>query len=197
MYVTIYSTAWYVCESIRYWMACVWQYTVLSVMYVTLYNTALYVCDHIQYCIVIYVTIYNTAWYANGDWDFWISDLGEKPRRNWYLAHVVNFGEVRRAHLAKCTPHLHDGAPGIFSDLLRPVQMLKREWGTESNWKLPHLFIPSKLQPRFPSLRWKTCLWAELQPWCLSLKWKTCPWAEHSDDDDDDYYYYYYYYYYL
>ena len=22
--------------------------------------------------------------------------------------------------------------------------MLKREWGVESNWKLPHLFIPGK-----------------------------------------------------
>ena len=49
----------------------------------------------------------------------------------------------------------------------------------ESNGKLPHLLYPSKLQPWFMSLRWKTCLWAELQPWCLSLQWKTCPWAEH------------------
>ena len=36
------------------------------------------------------------------------------------------------------------GAPGIFSDVLRSVQMLKREWGEESNGKLPHLSIPSK-----------------------------------------------------
>ena len=41
-------------------------------------------------------------------------------------------------------PHLLVGAPGIFSDLLRFVKLLKREWGTESNGKLPHLFIPSK-----------------------------------------------------
>ena len=30
--------------------------------------------------------------------------------------------------------------------------MLKREWGTESNWKLQHVFIPSKtetLDPEF------------------------------------------------
>ena len=40
--------------------------------------------------------------------------------------------------------HLLVGAPGIFSDLLRFVQMLKREWGAESNGKLPHLFRPSK-----------------------------------------------------
>ena len=36
-----------------------------------------------------------------------------------------------------------------------------------------------KLQPRFLSLQWKTCLWAELQPWCLSVQSRTCPWAEH------------------
>ena len=55
---------------------------------------------------------------------------------------MVDFGEVRRAQLAKST--LLVGAPGIFSDLLRFVQMLKREWGAESNGKLPQLFIPSK-----------------------------------------------------
>ena len=37
-------------------------------------------------------------------------------------------------------------------DLLRSVQMLKREWSAESNGKLLHLFIPSKtatLVPKF------------------------------------------------
>ena len=42
------------------------------------------------------------------------------------------------------SPHLHVGAPGIFSNLLRSVQMLKREWSAESNGKLPQLFITSK-----------------------------------------------------
>ena len=56
----------------------------------------------------------------------------------------MNFGEVRRAHLAKYTTHLLAGAPGIFSDLLRSVQILKREWGAKSNGTLSHLFIPSK-----------------------------------------------------
>ena len=49
-------------------------------------------------------------------------------------------GPVSQIH----SPHLHAGAPGIFSDLLRSVQMLKREWGAESNGKLPHLFILRK-----------------------------------------------------
>ena len=42
------------------------------------------------------------------------------------------------------SPHLHAGAPGIISNLLRSVQMLKRESGVESNGKLLQLFIPSK-----------------------------------------------------
>ena len=54
---------------------------------------------------------------------------------------MVNFGEVRR---------VHDDAPGIFSDLLRFVQMLKREWGAESDGKLPHIFIPSKTATSVP-----------------------------------------------
>ena len=45
-------------------------------------------------------------------------------------------GPVSQIH----SPHLHVGASGIFSDLLRFVQMLKREWGVECNGKLLHLF---------------------------------------------------------
>ena len=47
-------------------------------------------------------------------------------------------GPVSQIH----SPHLHVGAPGIVSDLLRSVQMLKREWGAEDG-KLPHLSISS------------------------------------------------------
>ena len=46
---------------------------------------------------------------------------------------------------------------------------------TESNGGLRTSLV--KLQLRFLSLQWKTCLWAELQPWCMSLQWRTCPWA--------------------
>ena len=67
---------------------------------------------------------------------------GQNPWWNWYLTSVVNFGEVwaRQIH----SPNLHAGTPGIFSDLSTCVQMLKREWGAESNEKLLHLFIPRK-----------------------------------------------------
>ena len=57
-------------------------------------------------------------------------------------------GPVSQIH----SPHLHAGTLGNFSDLLRPVQMLKERGGGESNRKLPHLFIPSKtatLVPKF------------------------------------------------
>ena len=40
----------------------------------------------------------------------------------------------------------------MFSDLLRSVQMLKREWGAKINGKLLHLFIPSKTATLVPEL---------------------------------------------
>ena len=44
-------------------------------------------------------------------------------------------GPVSQIH----STHLHVGAPGIFSGLLRSFQ---REWIAECNGKLPHLFNP-------------------------------------------------------
>ena len=55
---------------------------------------------------------------------------------------MVNLGEVR--------PNALSSPPGIFSDLLRFVQIPKREWGAESNGKLPHLFILSKTATLVP-----------------------------------------------
>ena len=82
------------------------------------------------------------------------------------------------------SPHLHVGAPGIFSELLRSVQMLKREWGTESNGKLPDPFIPSKtatLVPEFAEDHLPLGRTVALVP---GFAVKDLPWAEHSDDDD-------------
>ena len=59
-------------------------------------------------------------------------------------------GEFRGPFSQIHSPHLLVGAPGIFSDLLGFVQMLKKEWGAESNGKLPHLFIPSKTATYVP-----------------------------------------------
>ena len=88
-------------------------------------------------------------------------------------------GPVSQIH----SPHLHAGAPGIFSDFLRSVQMLKREWVWKETGSYCTYSYLVKLQPRFLSLQWKTCLWAKLRPWFLSLQWRTCTWAEYSDDD--------------
>ena len=82
-------------------------------------------------------------------------------------------GPVSQIH----SPHFLVGAPWIFSDLLRFVQMLKESgvWKATGSYRIYSSLV--KLQPRFLSLQWKTCLWAELQPWCLSLQWRTCPWG--------------------
>ena len=67
------------------------------------------------------------------------------------LLFLVNFGKVRRAKVVKSTLLTSMLGPlGIFSDLLRSVQMLKREWGAESNWKFSHLFIPNKTATLVP-----------------------------------------------
>ena len=60
------------------------------------------------------------------------------------------FGEVRRAQLAKPTLHLHAGAPGIFSDLLRSLQMLKKESGARKATRSYRTYSSLvKLQPEF------------------------------------------------
>ena len=62
--------------------------------------------------------------------------------------------------------------------------MLKREWGAESNGKLPHLLIPSKtptLVPEFAVESLPLVRTANLVP---AFAVKDLPWAEHSDDDD-------------
>ena len=83
---------------------------------------------------------------------------------------MVNFGEVRRVQVAKVillTPHLHVGAPGSFSDLLRFVQTLKRECCAQSNGKLPYLIIHSKTAALFPKFAMEDLSLAEMQPWFL------------------------------
>ena len=70
--------------------------------------------------------------------------------------------------------HLHDGTPGIFSDLLRSVQTLKTSGVRKATGSYCIYSSLVKLQTWFLSLRLKTCLWAELQSWCLSFQWNTC-----------------------
>ena len=58
--------------------------------------------------------------------------------------------------------------------------MLKREWGAESNRKLPHLLIPSKTATFVPEF--------VVEDLPLSRTAALVPEKEHSDDDyyDDD-----------
>ena len=80
-------------------------------------------------------------------------------------------GPVSQIH----SPYFLAGGPGIFSDFLKSVHMLKREWGAEGNGKLPHLFIPSKpatLVPEFAvkDLPLSRTLWWWWWWWWWSLK---------------------------
>ena len=84
-------------------------------------------------------------------------------------------GRVSQIHSLR----VHVGAPGIFSDLLRSVQMLKREICGKQR-ELLHLFIPSKTATLVPESAVEDLSWAELQPTFLHLQWRTYPWAEHS-----------------
>ena len=61
---------------------------------------------------------------------------------------MVNSGEVRSAKLAKSTLLTSTLGPlGIFSYLLKSVQMIKREWSTESNGRYRTYSSLVKLQP--------------------------------------------------
>ena len=77
----------------------------------------------------------------------WISDLVKNPDGTDIFIPEVNFGEVRRVQLAKSTLLSSKLVPLKF---LRSVQMLKREWGAESNGKQPHLFIHNKTATLVP-----------------------------------------------
>ena len=48
--------------------------------------------------------------------------------------------------------------------------MLKREWGAESDGKLPHLIIPDKTAALVPEFLVEDLPLAELQPWFLCLQ---------------------------
>ena len=65
--------------------------------------------------------------------------------------------------------------------------MLKREreWGTENNGKLPHLFFPGKTATLVPEFAVEDLPSAELQPCVLHLL-PALGQNTHDDDDDDD-----------
>ena len=80
-------------------------------------------------------------------------------------------------------PHLHVGAPGILSDLLMSVQILEREWGAESNRKLPHLFIPSKTATLVPEFVVEDLPLGRTAALVPELAVKDLPLGKNYDDD--------------
>ena len=141
-------------------------------------------CIPAYMCVYIYIYIYiYVGWRVIGFsgsliWSGTLKELIFNPCSEFWGSPE---GPVSQIH----SPHLHVGAPGIFSDLLRFFQMLERErvrcrkqW--EPTAPIQSLVKTAGLVPEFavedlPS--------AELQPWFLRLQWRNCPWAEHSDDD--------------
>ena len=95
---------------------------------------------------------------------------------------VVNFGEVRRAQLTKSTLLTSTLVPETFTDLLRSVQMLMREWGAESNGKLPYLSIPSKTAAWFPEFVVEDLPLSRTTALVPEFAVKYLPSAEYSDD---------------
>ena len=87
------------------------------------------------------------------------------------------------------SPHFHVGALGVFSDLLRFVQTLKRERERERGVQKAMgsyctYSVPGKTAVLVPEFAVEDLPLAELQPKLLHLQWRTCPWAEYSDDDE-------------
>ena len=60
--------------------------------------------------------------------------------------------------------------------------MLKREWGAESNGKIPHLFIPSKTVTMFPEFAVEDLPFDRTATLVPAFAMKDCPRVEHSDD---------------
>ena len=97
---------------------------------------------------------------AKGDWDFRISELIKKTLMELIFNPCGEFrwspeGPVSQIH----SPHLHGWCPW---DLFRSFKVCsdakEREWGAESNGKLPKLFIPSKTAALVPELAVKDLL---------------------------------------
>ena len=61
---------------------------------------------------------------------------------------------------------------------------------SDHNYKMRQLFISWEYlhcgKQRVPQFAVEDLFSSKLQPRFLSLQWRTCAWAEHSDDDDDD-----------
>ena len=102
---------------------------------------------------------------AKGDWDFRISVLVKNPDGTDILTPAVNFGEVRRAQLAKSISSLPRWCPW---DLFRSFKVCSEARERERERERESGAPKAKGSYRtYSSL-------VKLQPWFLSLWWKTC-----------------------
>ena len=117
--------------------------------------------DDIYVCVCVELRVIGIS--GSLIWSKTLMELIFNPCSEFWRSPEGPFSQIH-------SPHLHVGAPGIFSDLLRFVLMLKREWGVESNGKLAHLFIPGKTAALVPEFVVEDLPSAELQPWFLRLQ---------------------------
>ena len=80
---------------------------------------------------------------------------------------MANFGEVRRAQLAYPLSSSPGCVPGIYLDVLRSVQMLKREWCAQ---RYRTYSIPGKTAALVPEFAVEDLASAELRHWFLRLQ---------------------------
>ena len=107
----------------QYWLKILWNYTV--------YTVRERVCALVYNFKNVWKSSRNQLIYTSlitfGDWDYrsliWSETLMELIFNPCGEFRWSPEGPVSQIH----SPKLHAGAPGIFSDLLRPVQMLERE----------------------------------------------------------------------
>ena len=93
-------------------------------------------------CVCVFVSVCSCFCVCMKFWSRTLMEL--------ILTRLVNFGEVRRAQSAKSTLLT---SKQVSWDLFRCFKVCsdpKREWGAESNGKLPHLFIPNKTATLVP-----------------------------------------------
>ena len=80
---------------------------------------------------------------AKGDWAFGICDLVENLNGTDIFNPRGEFRWIPEGPVSQIqSPHLHVGTPRIISDLLKPVQMLKRQSGVTAHSRtLPPLYL--------------------------------------------------------
>ena len=90
---------------------------------------------------------------------------------------MVNFGEVRRAQLAKTTFLTSTMEPLGSFQIFKIYSDAKERVGAESNGKLPHIFISGKTAVLVPEFTVKTCLRQNCSlSWEGNLFYYICMW---------------------